>query len=129
MVTHVQANARKGKNMLCSSCSCTNSECGCRYITENLGLRNSPSTSRAVEGIYCSGAEGKGTAQRHHKTAQQAFCTASAPSTHTQSTAQNSSFPSPSPPRHKSAFCCCKEKEGSKLRRNALGPVLAGNAE
>lgn len=78
-------------------------------------------------GIYSSGAEREGTAQRYPKPVQQAPCTTSAPSTHTQSTAQHKGFPSPS--RHKPAFCCVKEKEGSKLRRNALSPVLSGNAE
>lgn len=126
MVTHVQVTARKRKHMLYSSCPCANSECEYGCSTENLGLKNSPSTDRAVVGIYSSGAERKVTAQRYPKTVQQSLCTTSAPSTHT---AQHTGFPSPFPPRYKPAFCCVKEKEGSKLRRNALSPVLSGNAE
>lgn len=122
MVTDVQVNTRKRKNELYSSCPCPDSERGCGYIAENLGLKNSPSTGRAVEEINSSGAERKGTAQRYPKTVQQALCTASAPSTHT---AQHSTQASPAlPSQIQISFLLLRRERGKQTKKKCTQPSV-----
>lgn len=140
MVTHVQVNTRKRKKH--SNCPCPNGERGCEYITEKLGLKNSPSGLPAHQLEQLAQSEDKAgqgcrgnlllwsRKERHSSEVSQNSAAGTLHylcSLHTHSTAHR--LPQPSPPRYKPAFCCCKEKEGSKLRRNALSPALSGNAE